>query len=107
MSGESETAREFRISWEQAMRGETVPIETLFGGETMTNQRQIKPHKGGRSERAYIRLTPDEKRRVDAELQRTGLSLADYVMRCVDASQPARRDESEDASPDDPPPPKA
>jgi hypothetical protein len=63
----------------------------------MTNQRQITPHKGGRSERAYIRLTPDEKRRVDAELQRTGLSLADYIVQCVDASQPARRD-SEDAS---------
>jgi hypothetical protein len=32
MNDESETAREFRISWEQAMRGETFPIETLFDG---------------------------------------------------------------------------
>jgi hypothetical protein len=61
------------------------------------NQRKITPHKGGRTTQIRARLTPDEKRRVDAELQRTGLSLADYIVKCVNASQPARRDESEDA----------
>jgi len=47
-------------------------------------KRQITPHKGGRTERAHVRLTPDEKARLDATLKRTGLSLADFIMLCVD-----------------------
>ena len=54
--------------------------------------RAIKPHKGGRTERIYARLTPAEKRRLEAELERSGLSLSDWIISKV----PARAGEEKD-----------
>jgi uncharacterized protein (DUF1778 family) len=62
----------------------------------MTNQRKITPHKGRRDSNLSLRLTPDEKARLRAMAKQLNMSIADYIMQCVDASQPAP-DESEDA----------
>lgn len=44
---------------------------------------KITPHKGGRDQSGRFRLTPDEKRRLDAVLSLQDLSLADYIVRKI------------------------
>lgn len=52
--------------------------------------REIKAHKGGRTERVYARVTPDEKRRIRRLLAKLGKSLSDYLMEHVDRDSAAQ-----------------
>jgi len=49
----------------------------------MPEKREIKSHKGGRTERIYARLTPEEKERLQAILKREKRSLSDWIMEMV------------------------
>lgn len=43
-------------------------------------KREIKAHKGGRTERVYARLSPAEKAELGKELERKQMSFSDWVM---------------------------
>lgn len=47
------------------------------------SKRQIKSHKGGRTDNLSIRLKPDEKERLNTIAKSFGLSIPDYIMRKV------------------------
>jgi len=40
---------------------------------------QITPHKGGRSERLYVRLRPDIKRKLEQAAKERQMSVADLI----------------------------
>jgi hypothetical protein len=42
-------------------------------------KRDIKPHKGGRSERLYLRLTPERKVSIQRNATKSDMSVADYI----------------------------
>lgn len=44
-------------------------------------EHKIKPHKGGRTERVYARLTEAEKAQLQRILKREQLSLSDWIVR--------------------------
>jgi hypothetical protein len=51
----------------------------------MTDTRDIRPHKGGRTAHApRARMTPEARAQLDALLKRTGESMADWIERHVD-----------------------
>jgi len=41
--------------------------------------RKITPHKGGRTARLYVRMTPDTKSKLEQILQTTGLGAGDWI----------------------------
>ena len=47
----------------------------------MTKKRDIKPYKGGRTERVYARLTPEEKAQLNKVLKTEDLSLSDWIVK--------------------------
>jgi|GEM_PF-4916813 len=49
----------------------------------MNDKHKITPHKGGRTDRLSARISPDEKKRIQARLEASGEGLADWIMRHV------------------------
>lgn len=55
----------------------------LLYAEARTNQAGITPHKGGRTERLYIRCTPEIKRKAEDIRRLTGATVADFLEEAV------------------------
>lgn len=54
-----------------------------------TPKRQITPHKGGRTERLFIRITPASKERLQAICETQDISTADWIEQQLAANQGA------------------
>lgn len=57
----------------------------------MSKGREIKPHKGGRDANLSIRLTHNEKARLQAQANRNGGSIADYIVKKVEEDEQAQQ----------------
>lgn len=49
-------------------------------------EKRIKAHKGGRTERVYARLTPEEKERLMKVCEQRGLTVSDFLVWAIDYS---------------------
>lgn len=52
-------------------------------------KRVITPHKGGRDSSLSIRISTEEKERLKALVKVMNISMADYIMSCVERDEKA------------------